>query len=527
MEAEFIRWLDEPLYWAKKVSGPEFDPWSGQEELWEAYGRLLNAKLKRYQGAALTEEETARADKMGISVMAGHGLGKERSLALMACHYFFILKCYQPKVVCTAPAGPTLMSTLWPEFGKVIAGSEYLRELFEKQSDRIYLKEDRRRGEFAFIRPRTIQPNSGPDEQAEVLAGIHATGVFYGITEASGVPEPVFRPIEGGLTDPLSLIVMIFNPTRRDGFAALSHTVNRANWLAIHWSGRRLKAEKRLHPDRFTWFNERAQDVLIAKYGDDSDTVRIRVDGLPPKQAADTLIHYDAALAAKDRQVEILPADPLVIAVDVAGEEGGDKSIVLTLRGPKMLGLTEYQNKTTTELGDLVAAKVRQEVMNLGENVQVVVVVDSIGLGRGVYHHLIDVQRCRHVYALDVSEKALDERRYHRLRDQVWWELREGFMESREIVLLEEDELLSQLTTIKWAEVNGKIKIQGKGSSSGIPNVKPLASSPDKGDALAMAWFAYQHYTSRLPVGQRRQRRARRRSREGMLGFRSASVGVR
>lgn len=512
-------WITDPLSWAQDMSGEEFDPWSGQIELWHAYGRVLNAKIKRYHDAPMTDEERELASKMGISVMAGHGLGKERTLALMELHYQHVLKSYQPKGVCTAPAGPTLHSTLWPEFVKVIASSPALTEIFEAQSDRIFLKEDQHRGKFSRIEPRTIQQNSSEDDQAVVLAGIHAIGVFYGITEASGVQNAVMKPLEGGLTDPLSLIVLIFNPTKRTGFAADSHGVNRRDWVCLQWSGRTLKQEKAARSGHFKWFNAEAQDVLIRKFGDDSDFVRIRVDGLPPRQASDTLIGYEDVMAAIERHVETLPGDPMAMALDVAGENSGDKSIKAALRGPKLVALTEWKNRTTTQLGDLMAASVKTEVMSLDPDVQIVIGVDVIGIGRGVFYHMIDVEKMQHVIRIDVSEVALDEKRFGRLRDQVYWELREAFVEDREIVLAVlndsklvpesvKDDLIGQLTSIKWAEVKGKIKIQGKGTESGIPGVKPLTSSPDEMDALAMAWFIYKHYCSRIPAGVRRQRRA-------------------
>lgn len=508
---EVRRWVQEPLYWARRFGGEDFDPWSGQEALWQAYGTLLNAKLKRYQGGVLTDEERATADKMGISVMAGQGLGKERTLSLIMLHYLTVLKVYQPKGVCTAPAGPTLFSTLWPEFGKVIKGSSVLDALVEKQSNRIFLREDKTRGEFMRIEPRTIQQNSSPDDQAVTLAGIHALGVLYGVTEASGVQDPVFKPLEGGLTDPLSMIILIFNPTRRTGFAADSHGINRRDWICVQWSGRTLKQEKDVSPARFGWFNAKAQDVLIRKFGEGSDFVRIRVDGLPPLQSSDTLIGYDDVMAATERVVDTLPGDPLAIAVDVAGENGGDDSIVLTLRGPKMVGMKDFQNKNTVQLGDLVAAQVKTEVMSLPPEVQIVVGVDTIGIGRGVYYHLTDVQGVQHCHMIDVSEVPLDTARFHRLRDQIYWELREAFVETREIVIINDDDLVGQLTSIKWAEVKGKIKVQGKGTESGIPGVPPLASSPDKMDALAIAWFLYKHRCSRMPSHLRRQRRVHRR----------------
>lgn len=524
--SEMDRWILEPLYWAKQVLGPEFDPWSGQEELWHVYGRLLNAKLKRYQlhellkegrldppsvEAHMTAEEIELADKMGISVMSGHGPGKERSLAGMMLHYLCVLKGYRPAGVCTAPAGPTLHSTLWREFGKVIAGSEYLTAWFEKQSNRIFLKEDPKRGEFMRIEPRTIQQNSNPDEQGVVLAGIHALGVIYGITEGSGVPEPVFKPIEGGLTDPLSMIVMIFNPTKRTGFAAESHTVNRKRWCCLHWDTRKLKQEKLAQPGRFVWFNERAQDVLIEKYGEDSDTVRIRVIGLPPKQAADTLIHYDAALAASERQIEIQPHDALSIGVDVGGGgSGGDPSIVTVMRGPKLVELHEFVGVDEFRLADHVVKILAQERENMAPDAPFAIVVDYGGLGRSTYKMLTESShhRLQNVYGVDVAESPTRDEEFHRLRDEVWWELREAFMDTKEIAIeptiKNYDELLAQLTSIKWASVmlNGRTrtKVQGKGSSSGIPNVKPLLHSPNEADSLCLAWRGYHRYCTKVPA---------------------------
>ncbi len=523
--AEVDRWILDPLYWAKKFMGEEFDPSPGQEELWNQYGRLLNAKLKRYQlgPQALTDEENTLADKFGISVRAGHGLGKERSVSGIGCHYHFVLQEYQTKGVCTAPAGPTLHSTLWPEFGKIITSSPYLHALYHKQADRIFLKDDPKRGEFSWIKPRTIQATSNADAMGTVLAGIHALGVLYLITEASEVPEPVFKPIEGGLTDPLSLIIMIANPTRRTGFFAESHMANRKHWICLHWDGRELKQQKLAAPGRYKWFNERVQDALIDKYGEDSDTVAIRVIGDFPKQSADTLIHFEAAMEAKGRMTEILENDPLCVFVDVGGE-GEDPSVVTVLRGPRVLKQVDYRQKDTTQLADLVADEVAGQLASLGTEVQYAIGVDGIGLGRGVYDILQHIHRVQHLYKLDVSEVPLDAKRFHRLRDQVWWELRDGFMEARECSLYYNvddrqageamqhvDTLIGEITSIKWGEVNGKIKVQGKGSSSGIPNVKPLAKSPNFGDSLCGAWYLYKHCVSRVPAAFRRMRRYSRR----------------
>jgi hypothetical protein len=417
-------------------------------------------------------------------------------------HYLFALQAVRPKVVCTAPAGPQLHSSLWPEFGAWLQRNPLLGEIFEKIANRIFLKEDKDRGNVSRIEPRTVQPNANADEQKVVLAGIHATGVLYQIDEASGVAEAVFEPIEGGMTDPLSMAIVIFNPTRRHGFAVETHAKNRDMWVCLHWNGEALRDEKLANPGRFKWFNEDAQVELAKKYGKESDFYRIRVQGLPPNQSSDTLIGYEDVIAATERVVVVDENEPLVTAVDVAGEDGGDKSIVLTLHGPSLTGMKEFGDKTTTQLGDLVAGQVRKNLANLPLDAEFAIGVDTIGMGRGVYYHLTDVQKMRNVHMVDVSRVALDEAHFHRLRDQMWWELREAFVEKREIAIPYDDELIGQLTMVKWAEVNGKIKVQGKGASSGIPNVKPLTSSPDKADALGMAWFIYKHFTARVPGGR-------------------------
>ena len=174
----------------------------------------------------------------------------------------------------------------------------------------------------------------------------------------------------------------------------------------------------------------------------------------------------------------------------------------------------------------------RDHLASVGSEVQYAIGVDVIGIGRGVRDQLVNVQKLR-VFSIDVSQKPLNEGRYHRLRDQMYWELREGFMDALEISLrimkkgqpVTDDELIGQLTSIRWAEVDGKIKIQGKGLSSGIPHVPPLANSPDKADALAIAWWLYKHCTSKMPPGQRRMRRQRNANTDAaLLGFRSMAA---
>lgn len=514
-KAECIRWIEEPMYWARKFGGEQFDPWSGQEEFWREYGKLLLAKIKKWRGDPMTDDEKRYARKMGISIMAGQGVGKGATISLCGLHYHFVLSSVNPKAVCTAPAGPQLKSSLWPEFGAWLQRNPLLGEIFEKTADRVYLKEDKDKGTVSRIEPRTVQPDANAEKQKVVLAGVHATGVLYLVDEASGVPEPVFEPIEGGLTDPLSMVIVIFNPTKRSGFAIETHRKNRDMWICLHWDGEVLRQEKQENPGRFKWFNEDMQLELARKYGRESDFYRVRVRGLPPEQSSSSLLSYESVMDATERQTVILPGDPLVVPVDVAGE-GDNKSIMGTMRGPVFTSLRKIShNGDPIQLGDQVATHLRKELMGMEDGVQHAVGVDIIGIGRGVHSYLTGVQRVSRCFGIDVSERPLDPTRFHRLRDQVWWEAREAFMETKQVALrlvddqgrpYINDDLIAQLTTIAWAEVNGKIKVQGKGSSSGIPNVKPLTISPDEADTVVLGLWILRHYCSAMPLAARLRR---------------------
>lgn len=503
-EAEATRWITDPIYWGHKFLASEAEPWDPsplQLQLWDAYKRLVTAKVKRYTGEPLTSDEEAIVNKQGISVMAGQGLGKEATIAPIGLHWQMCMK--EPKVVCTAPAGPTLFSTLWPEFAKWINRSRYLPHILTKQSDKIFRTD--RGPEPYWIKPRTIQANSSPDEQGEVLRGIHSTSMLYLVTEASGVPEGVWKPLEGGLTDPIAMIILIFNPTRNSGFAIETQRKFRNNWICLHWDGEEMARIKREHPGRFLWFNENYLDVLKSKYGAQSNAYRISGRGLPPLQAEDTLIGWDDMMDATERTFEYVKTDPVVIACDVAGE-GADKTIILVRRGPTVVKIHEHVKRDATDIAYLIMGCFKDYVAMSDDPQNYAVGVDVIGLGHGVYSQLIKIHGLKKVYPIDVSKVSSNQERYHRLRDEIFWMLREVFADTRLIAIPKDDELFQECTTIKWKEELGKIKVEGKDklAARGLP-------SPNKADALAMSEYLIRRCTSQVPAGVRKLQRQRPR----------------
>lgn len=502
---ELQRWILDPLYWAQKfLSTPDkpYVPSKQQRAGWEAYRRILVAKYKRAKGAPMTDQEKSDARKIGVSIMSGHGTGKDAFSAAVGLH--FQMTQIEPKVIVTAPAGPQLFTVIWPEFGKWINRSPYLKDLFEKDANKVYLKE--RGGSEQFIKPRTIQPNASPDEQGEVLAGTHAYSVMFICDEASDIPQATFKPIEGGMTDPVSIVIMIFNPTKRSGFAIESHTKNREDWLCLHWDAEELREEKLANPSAFFWFDEQAQERLAKKYGRDSDFYRVRVRGLPPNAASDILIPFEWVMQAVDRDYDILPADPLTIGVDVGGE-GEDKTIVMPRRGPKVVGIHEFHGLDTTNVAWRVEACLREHLM--ADDVQHAVGIDIIGIGRGVYDYLHHEARVKNLYPVNVSEKPSDDTRFWRLRDEIWWMARDAFQGDPSQGLIppsipNDDELIGELTSIKWKEERGRIKVESK-----LDMKKRGLSSPNKADAFIMTELLLRRFVSRMPESRQRLRRRR------------------
>ena len=436
-----------------------------QEQAIEEVRRLVWAKIKSGKGKKLTEEESVYARKMGVSVMSGKGLGKDM-LASMLILWF--LTCFpNPKIPCTANSSKQLKDVLWSEIRKWAKGTP-LDDWLVFQSERVFMKTEKKDdwGKQWFATARTVNAKSSADEQAETLQGFHEDYMMFVIDEASGIPNPVFRPFETTLTGLCNWIFMIFNPTQSNGYAVDSHGKNREHWVCLHWDAE--ESELAQNP-QFKAQIER----LEKSYGRDSNVFRISVKGRPPIADSDTLIPWDWVSDAIDRDIAVLDDDPVFFGIDVGA--GGDKSVVCVRQGGVVRKLYTYNTVDTMELVGRVA--------NLAEEYEPhAMFVDNIGIGIGVYNRLQELGY--RVFAVDARRTGMNEEKFKKLRDELWWKLRMQF-EKGLISIPADDELIAELTTIKYKpESDGKIKVEGKKEmkSRGL-------NSPDRADSLMMTYF--------------------------------------
>jgi hypothetical protein len=124
------------------------------------------------------------------------------------------------------------------------------------------------------------------------------------------------------------------------------------------------------------------------------------------------------------------------------------------------------------------------------------VMIDPIGVGWGIAGMLR--ARLPHLRLIDVnvSEVASENHRFYRLRDELYWRIRELF-EKRIISVPDDPILLGEATSIKFEEPNGVVKIESKKDMR-----RRGVKSPNRFDALCLTEY-YSTEATRL-VGRTR-----------------------
>lgn len=477
--AEIDRHRADVAYWAYYTFKDKFKPSFQQLRGFELWSTLLRAKMKRKWNQEhpddeilLSPQEDEIVHKIGLSIQSGHGTGKDGFLAICLLHFHV---CFdESRAVVTAPAGPQLNMVIWPELSKWINASEWLKDRLEWNTKRVDTLDHPDRGSH-WILPRTINPNAHPDAQAETLAGLHAPYTMRGIDEASGVPDAVMQPFEGGLTDPVAVLLIIYNPTRTTGFAIETQRRDRHRYLNLHWDAEELRQKPP------TWVDLTNQYELERKYGRESNFYRIRVRGLPALESPDTLIMWEWIMMAIDREERYLPTDPILFGVDVAGE-GTDRSTIAVRRGDAIIALHEKRGLDSNHVSWWVE-EVILSYLEEDYNLRYYVGIDVINIGQHVYNYLSRIKQYPGIYGINVAERSSSVHRFHRLRDQAWWWVREAF-ENGLISIPNNDALIAELNAIRIddTKTDDKIKILSKNKLRA--HLPVGINSPDLADAV-------------------------------------------
>ena len=337
------------------------------------------------------------------TVRSGHGTGKD-AVASWLILWFMATRPYA-KVVCTAPTARQLNDILWSELSKWIRYSELLQDEFVIQKDKIYHKSSPKEW---WIRSVSASVKATKEEQAETLAGFHGDHLLFVVDETSGVPDPVFIPLEGAMTQEDNWILLIGNMTKDKGYFYDSHFHKefRKDWSRFHWNSEESSNVSPEYPA-----------YMAKKYGKESNVYKVRVLGDPPLADETTLIPLAWAQQCIGQEVDVLPDSPLYLGVDVA-RFGDDTSVILPRQGYRIDPWQEFSGMDTV----FVAGEVNRQYAELGADG---IGIDEIGVGGGVYDILFR-KNLPGLFPVNVAHRSSMPEKYHRLRDELWWMVREA-----------------------------------------------------------------------------------------------------
>jgi len=419
---------------------------------------MLDCKPEAWQKEVL--ESLLSDDK--IAIKSGHGTGKTALLSWIIL--WWLCTKIPTKIACTANSAHQLNDVLWSEISKWHRNlPDGFKNLFEFKSDKINL---------VGVKDSFAVARTARREQPEALQGFHSPNMLFIADEASGIDNIIFEVAEGSLSTKGAKVILTGNPTRSSGyFYDCFHTMKH-RWKTFTVS---------CHDSQYV--NPSFIADMAKKYGEDSNVFRIRVLGEFPESNDDAIIPLHLISEATTRDIDP-STDDVIWGLDVA-RHGNDRTALAKRQGNTLLEkIKTWKNKDLMETVGIVVSE--YEALPYSKR-PTEILIDSIGLGAGVADRLQEMNLNCQITAVNVAELPSMQDKYMRLRDELWFLVREWF-ESRDVKIIDDEELVAELTTPSFSFMsNGKIKVESKEQMK-----KKGHNSPDLADALCLT-FASRH----------------------------------
>lgn len=462
------RWMDSPTTWAREC---------------------LNVDLAGYQGEVLD----ALPERKRVAVRGPHGLGKSFMGAVLV-NWFATTRNLAGrdwKIITTASAWRHLEVYLWPEIHKWAGRIDFTTLGMAPYNQRTELLDLRLK--LSHGAATAVASN-----QPERIEGAHAEELLYLLDEAKIVPPATWDSIEGAFSNA--------GPDTSDNayaFAMSTPGPPSGRFYDIHrkaagyedWWTRWVTLEEAVASGRISaaWAEQRRQ-----QWGEDSAVYHNRVLGQFHASDEDSVIPLawleDAIERwhVWDRAGRPSPGGPLWNGVDVG--RGGDESVLATRDGWAVTLEGNRRRDTMSQVAALQGMDGRA-------------IIDVIGLGAGVYDRLRELHALPLAYTGSGKTTVRDRSGKYgfvNVRSAAYWNLRELLDPEYgpQIALPPDNLMISDLTTPKWMVTTGtppKYQVEQKDKV-----VERLGRSPDRGDAIAMAFWADRHQGSSkvaAPVG--------------------------
>ncbi len=450
-----------------------------QEQAFKEVDKLIMARLKKLAqtqrpelNIKLTEQDELYLKKIGVSIMAGRGVGKDFWLAVLAARLLSIFP--DCRIVVTANTDTQLKNVFWSRF-KTVANlalkysdednETIFTKMFEIQSEKCFCKDTEAHPEWFMEAIVSRKQPAGSDAGNAAISGRHGKYLFFFIDEGSHVEDYVFKDFEETMTGAVNLMFIVFNPKRTRGYAIDTQYKDKDRWVALRWNAEESEIIT----------NKDKHKEIEDKYGGkNSNPYRISVLGLPPLADTDTLIPADWIEDAKTREIAYTDDDPLIKSFDVGG--GGDPSVIGSRRGYNFKDFGFDVNKEND------SNKVTQWARTNFLKDEADAMVGDVGnLGWAVIGSLRKDLGWR-IVPYDSRNTAIRSDLYYNKRAEDYFKLRDIFQDKL-ISIPDDDELTNELLALQSCEKNGKRAIIDKKLIR-----KALGGeSTNKSDVLAMS----------------------------------------
>ena len=462
-----------------------------QKDLYYKLGNVVYSKLMKHSrdiGVDTGELEDwvlGLAKKIGISIHSGKGIGKTSGGGAWLILWFLCCAPTGAKGYVLAPKQEQLKTGLWAEVrlwvNQILPDGTYaflLRDYIDIQSETIYFVDNKKNTKL--FGQLVVNRSTDEEQMKASLQGKHAENMLCMFEEGSGIVDAAWAPILDTQGGAMNVVVALGNPNLNHGMFYDTHydKTEQKRWVQLRWNAEESPLAGK------DWLDYQAE-----KYGIESDYYRVNVLGLPPIQGKDrTLIPREWINAAVLRESEVDKTAARVMTIDVA--LGGDMTSVKIRQGFKITYEYEFSLKRSDETYDVCVEIAHEQEAD-------VVVVDANGAGEGVYALFMGRKQFP-TFGFKAHNVALDPTKFHRLKDECWWRVREWY-ESGLADMPDNDKFIDDVSFMDYEREDGHIlKVLSKDKIK-----KLLGRSTDDGDSLMMGFMKTDRQWARYKKNRR------------------------
>lgn len=410
--------------------------------------------------------------KKGVAVKSGQGPGKTAASTIVAL--WRTMQAVNEQTIVTAPTMRQVRDVWMSELSRTVGRSDPdFQRLIDISSVKATLLGLPKWGIFTATstRPENIQ-------------GYHSKGMTILVDEASGIGRPIWQTMKGTTTGADNLIVAIGNPNDRDTEFFDMFGKDMANYATYTWSAEDSPNVSKKHIQE-----------MESEYGRESDVFRVRVLGEFPRENPNAVVRYEDLLWCCER-VKFNEAYQWLPITDETSEGavrqfgidlarfGSDESVVVCRYNGAMVGMKVFVKR---EPADVIREAFAWQRALGWSDLQTNYCVDAGGMGQGVMHMFYEERK--HVFEFHSQGRPFDSYAFHDAITEAYFALRQ-LTRSRKIHLKRDSTMFTQLVSRQYRYTDGKFRLESKDEFLKRVGTEEY-SSPDRADAIAMAYYPY------------------------------------